>query len=142
MAFILHPTNVLKIGGSVLILLGLVGLSGVTSSISWFSLDTGENVAHVALGVVGLAVAFGTSDVRVHRGLVAVLAITGLAFGLAGFALPDGGALTSGAYANPNFFGLANLENPADNILHFVVGVWTAASALTYRGMVMAEAGA
>lgn len=140
MAFILHPTNVLKIGGTVLILLGLVGLSGITNAVNWFSLDTGENVAHIALGIVGLAVAFGTSDVRVHRGLVAVLAVTGLAFGIAGFALPDGGALTNGAYAKPNFFGLANLENPADNILHFVVGIWTGASALTYRAMGMAEA--
>jgi len=140
MAFILHPTSVLKIGGSVLILLGLVGLSGVTGSLSWFSLDMGENVAHIALGIVGLAVAFGTSDVRIHRGLVAVLAITGLAFGIAGFVLPDGGALSSGSFAKPNFLGLANLENPADNVLHFVVGIWTAASALTYRGMAMAQA--
>jgi hypothetical protein len=140
MAFILNPTNVLKIGGTVLVLLGLIGLSGVTSAVTWFSLDTGENVAHVGLGVVGLAVAFGTKDQRIHRGLVAVLAITGLAFGIGGFALGDGGALTNGAFARPNFFGLANLENPADNILHLVVGIWTAASALTYRGMAMAEA--
>lgn len=135
MSFILHPTNVLKIGGTVLVLLGLIGLSGVTSSIDWFNLDTGENVAHIGLGVVGLAVAFGTKDVRVHRGLVAVLAITGLAFGLGGFALP------AGSFAKGNFLGLANLENPADNILHLVVGIWTAASALMYRGeMAMAEA--
>jgi hypothetical protein len=24
----------------------------------------------------------------------------------------------------PNTFGLANLENPADNLLHLVVGAW------------------
>jgi hypothetical protein len=136
MAFILRPTNVLKIGGSVLILLGLIGLSGVTSSVDWFNLDMGENVAHIGLGVVGLAVAFGTKDERVHRGLVAVLAITGIAFGLGGFALP------AGSFAKGNFFGLANLENPADNFLHLVVGIWTGASALWgSRGeMAMAEA--
>lgn len=141
MSFILHPTNVLKIGGTVLILLGLIGLTGVTGSLNWFSLDMGENVAHIGLGIVGLAVAFGTSDERIHRGLVAVLAITGLAFGIGGFVLPDGGALSNGAYAKPNFFGLANLENPADNVLHFVVGVWTGASALWGRtAMAVAEA--
>lgn len=139
MSFILHPTNVLKIGGTVLVLLGLVGLSGITGSLQWFHLTAGENVAHIALGIVGLAVGFGTSDVRVHRGLVSVLAITGLAFGLIGFGLPDGGALVNGMFAMPNL-GVANLENPADNLLHVVVGVWTAASALTYRGMAIAAA--
>lgn len=134
MSFILHPTNVLKIGGTVLILLGLIGLTGVTSSIEAFNLDAGENVAHIALGVVGLAVAFGTKDVRVHRGLVAVLAVTGLAFGIGGFFLP------AGSLAKGNFLGLANLENPADNVLHLVVGIWTAASALWGSTPAMAEA--
>jgi hypothetical protein len=138
-AFILHPTNVLKIGGTVLILLGLFGLTGV-AGFQWFHLTAGENVAHIALGIVGLAVAFGTSDVRVHRGLVAVLAITGIGFGLLGFALPSGGALVNGAFQMPNL-GVANLENPADNLLHIVVGIWTGASALWGRAqMAMAEA--
>jgi hypothetical protein len=138
MAFILHPTNVLKIGGTVLILLGLVGLTGV-AGFQWFHLTAGENVAHIVLGIVGLAVGFGTSDIRVHRGLVAVLAITGLAFGIGGFALPSGGAFANGAFATPNL-GVANLENPADNLLHIVVGVWTGASTLWGRAaMAMAE---
>ena len=129
MAFILNPTNVLKIGGAVLILLGLVGLSGVTRDLQWFHLTAGENIAHVVLGIVGLGVAFGVPDVRVHRGLVAVLAITGLAFGFLGFVLPSGGALINGAFQMPNL-GVANLENPADNLLHIVVGIWTGASFL------------
>ncbi len=135
MTWILRPTNVLKIGGAVLILLGLIGLTGVTTSWAFFNLDTGENVAHIGLGVVGLAVAFGTSDERVHRGLVGVLAITGIAFGVGGFFLGAGDAM------HGNFFGLANLENPSDDVLHLVVGIWTAASFLTYKPMsAMAQA--
>lgn len=128
MSWILRPTNVLRLGGAVLLLLGLIGATGVTSSWELFNLDLGENVAHIGLGIVGLAVGFGTKDERVHRGLVAVLAVTGLAVGIGGFFLP------AGSYAKGNFLGLANLENPSDDVLHLVVGIWTAASALTYRG--------
>ena len=138
MNWILRPTNVLKVGGAVLVLLGLIGLAGITSGWDFFNLDMGENVGHIALGVVGLAVAFGTSDERIHRGLVIVLAVTGLAFGIGGFLLPSGGALVNGAFKTPNFFGLANLEDPSDNILHLVVGLWCAASLLTSRAPAMA----
>ena len=138
MNWILRPTNVLKVGGAVLVLLGLIGLAGITSGWDFFNLDMGENVGHIALGVVGLAVAFGTSDERIHRGLVIVLAVTGLAFGIGGFLLPSGGALVNGAFKTPNFFGLANLEDPSDNILHLVVGLWCAASVLTSRAPAMA----
>lgn len=127
MSWILHPTNVLKLGGAVLVLLGVVGATGITNSWDFFNLDAGENVAHIGLGVVGLAVGFGTKDERIHRGLVAILAVTGLAFGIGGF------LLAPGSFAKGNFLGLANLENPSDNVLHLVVGIWTAASALTYR---------
>lgn len=128
MSWILRPTNVLRLGGAVLLLLGIVGATGITSSWEFFNLDLGENVAHIGLGIVGLAVGYGIKDERIHRGLVAVLAVTGLAFGLLGFFLP------AGSFTHGNFFGLANLENPSDDVLHLVVGIWTAASALAYRG--------
>ena len=32
-----------------------------------------------------------------------------------------------------NFYGLANLESPADNLLHLVVGIWAAAAAYANR---------
>lgn len=133
MSWILKPTNVLKVGGAVLLLLGIIGLVGITSTWSFFNLDTGENVAHTVLGIVGLAVGFGTSDERIHRLLVIVLAVTGLATGLVGFLLPSGGQLLNGAFTMPNFLGLANLE-PSDDVLHLVVGIWCAAAVLTSRG--------
>ena len=90
----------------------------------FFSLDAGENVAHVGLGVIGLAAGFGLKDARIHRGLTAVVGITALIFGLLGWFLPSGGALASGAFAKSNFLGLANLESPADNLLHLFVAAW------------------
>jgi hypothetical protein len=139
MSWILRPTNVLKVGGAVLLLLGIIGLTGLTSTWSFFNLDTGENVAHTVLGIVGLGVGFGTSDEYIHRLLVIVLAVTGLATGIIGFLLPSGGALVGGAFTMPNFLGLANLE-PADDVLHLVVGIWCAAAVLTSRAPAMAEA--
>lgn len=56
--------------------------------------------------IVGLAVAFGIPDARVHKWLVIVLAVTGFAVGIWGFFLP------TGSFAKGNVFGVANLENP------------------------------
>ncbi len=135
MSTLLSPTTFLKIGGAVLLALGLIGYTGVTNSIAFFNLDSGENIAHTVLGIVGLAVGFGIKNLEVHRWLVALLALTGLATGIYGFVLPAGDEM------HRNFLGLANLENPADNLLHVVVGVWAAAAAYVNRpAMVMAEA--
>ena len=119
-----NSTMFLRIGGAVLLLVGIVGYLGVLNSVDFFSLDAGENVAHVGLGVIGLAAGFGLKDRMIHRGLTAVVGITALIFGLLGWFLPSGGALTNGAFANPNFLGLANLESPSDNLLHLFVAAW------------------
>jgi hypothetical protein len=130
----LSPTTVLRLGGIVLLALGVIGLTGVTNNIAFFNLDSGENIAHIGLGIIGLVAGFGVKDPAVHRGLTAVIAVTGLFTGLYGFALPAGDEM------HRNFFGLANLENPADNLLHVVVGLWAAAAAVANRpAMAMAE---
>jgi len=131
---LLSPTTVLRLGGAVLLALGLVGLTGVTNSIAFFNLDSGENIAHVALGIVGLGAGFGTKNADLHRWLVAFIALSGLLTGIYGFTLAAGDEM------HRNFFGLANLENPADNVLHLVVGLWAAAAAYLNRpAMAMAE---
>ncbi len=81
----------------------MVGLLPVFTKANtpWFYLDTGENVAHIGLGVVGLF------------------------FGIYGF-------VVAGA-PEPNTFGLANLESPADNLLHLVVGAWALYAAFMGR---------
>ena len=131
---LLSPTTVLRLGGAVLVALGVIGLLGITNGFSFFQLDSGENIGHIGLGIIGLVAGFGIKDAGVHRGLTAVIAITGLFFGIYGFALPAGDEM------HRNFFGLANLENPADNALHLVVGLWASAAAIVNRpAMVMAE---
>jgi len=119
-----NSTAFLKYGGGVLLLVGLVGFIGILNNVDFFSLDAGENIAHVGLGVIGLVAGFGLKDARIHRGLTAVVGITALIFGLLGWFLPSGGALLNGAFAKPNFLGLANLESPADNLLHLFVAAW------------------
>lgn len=138
MSSVLTSAGMLKAGGVVLIVLGLVGFTGVTNSFQPFFLTAGENIAHVVLGIVGLAVAYGIKDPRVHRGLVAVLAITGFAFGIWGFLLPSG--MLPEALTNGNFYGLADLENPLDNALHIVVGIWATVAYFMDRQPAMAEA--
>ena len=117
-------TAFLRYGGGVLLLVGIVGHLGNLNNVDFFSLDAGENLAHVGLGVIGLAAGFGLKDARIHRYLTIVVGVTALAFGLLGWFLPSGGALSGGAFAKPNFLGLANLESPADNLLHLFVAAW------------------
>jgi hypothetical protein len=132
---LLSPTTVLRLGGAVLLLLGIIGLTGVTNNIAFFNLDSGENIAHVALGVVGLGAGFGTKNPDLHRWLVAFIALSGLFTGIYGFTLAAGDEM------HRNFFGLANLENPSDNLLHLVVGIWAGAAAyLNKPAMAMSSA--
>lgn len=120
----LTSTGFLRYGGVVLLVVGIVGYLGVFNSFEFFSLDTGENVAHTVLGIVGIAVGFGLKNAGLHRLLTIALLATAAFFTIWGLLLPSGGALSNGAFATPNFYGLANLENPADSILHLVVAAW------------------
>lgn len=118
------PTGFLRYGGIVLLLVAIVGFLGIFNSFSFFSLDTGENYAHLVLGVVGIGVGFGLKNAGLNKLLTLALFATALVFTVWGLLLPDGGALKDGAFAKPNFYGLANLESPADSILHLVVTLW------------------
>jgi uncharacterized membrane protein HdeD (DUF308 family) len=108
-------------GGAVLLLLGIVGYLGIFSETRtpWFWLDSGENLAHTFLGIVALAAVFvpGLNSLLrpYYRLIVALVGVLALFFAAYGF-LNAGGA-------EPNTFGVANLENPSDNVLHLVVGV-------------------
>ena len=126
MSLLFSPTGFLKVGGAVLLALGLIGYTGLVTIKDFFDLDAGENIAHTVLGIVALAVAFGIKNDQLHRWLVIVVAVIALFFGVYGF-------LVAGQ-ARPNTFGLANLENPADNILHLVVGAWAVAAVMLNRG--------
>lgn len=114
-------------GGAVLLLLGIVGYLGVFNeeSTPWFWLDPGENLAHTVLGVVALAAVLvpGLNDALrpYYRWIVILVGVLALFFAVYGF-------IVAGA-AEPNTFGVANLENPSDNLLHLVVGIVALAAA-------------
>ncbi len=129
MSTFLTPSGFLKYGGIVLVLLAVVGWIGITNNIDFFQLDAGENVVHAVLGVVALAVAFGIKNEQFQKWLVAAVGVLALVATLYSLVGPTGGAFASGAFKSPNVFGVANLENPADTVLHLVVTVWALAAA-------------
>ncbi len=120
--YFMNPKQFLTLGGIVLVLvgvLGFIGIIGPTPEASifgaawWF--DGAENYAHLVIGVVGLLVAMWGSAMMQKW----VTVLVGL------FALV---ATVSGFVTGPSFL-TANLENPADNILHLAVAVWALWSA-------------
>ena len=124
----MNPKQFLLIGGIVLLLLGIVGYAGLFSQMnSVFYLDTGENVAHTVLGIVAIAASYLLKDAQLQKWLVVAVGVVALFFGVYGFIVAGN--------APPNTFGISNLESPADDILHLVVGVWALAAAFMPRGM-------
>ena len=109
------PKGFLQVGGAVLLVVGLLGyfIIGPTPQQSifgefwWF--DNPENIAHTVLGIVGLIAAY-TLGASMQKNLVALLGVVALLVGLYNF-------------VGTELLG-ANLENPADLVLHLVVGVW------------------
>ena len=113
----MNPKQFLQIGGVVLVLVGVLGFVGVIGptaeqslfgSAWWF--DNAENWAHLVLGIVGLVAAYALGA-NLQRPLVMLLGIVGVLVGL--YSL----------LGYSSFLG-ANLENPADSLLHIVVGAW------------------
>lgn len=131
----LNPLWFLRIGGVALIAIGILGfvvwdLDGGDPN-STFYLTGGENLAHVVLGVVAIAASMSVRDAMLLKWLVVIVGIVSLFFGVYGFFLED-------ELPDLNTFDVANLENPIDNLLHLVIGVWALASAFlpdaTMRG--------
>jgi len=118
-----YPRLFLTVGGAVLLLLGIVGYLNVftESGTPAFWLDNGENLAHTVLGIVALAAVFvpglNTALAPYYRPIVGLVGAIALFFAVYGFLQPAGTA------ADPNTFGVSNLENPSDNLLHLVVGI-------------------
>lgn len=115
----MNPKNFLSIGGIVLVVVGVAGLAGITGptpeasifgALWWF--DNAENWAHLVLGIAALIIAFAAAPLQ--GPITMIVGLLGLAVGVWGFMAPD-------------LLG-ANLENPADNILHLAVGLWALVS--------------
>ena len=112
----MNPKQFLMIGGIILLLVGVVGFFGIIGPTAadsifgdawWF--DNGENWAHTILGVVALILAFALPAMA-QKWVVVLLGIIGVLIGIY-------------SIFTQSFLG-ANLENPADTILHLVIGVW------------------
>ena len=112
----MNPKQFLIIGGTVLVLVGILGFIGIIGptannsifgSYWWFY--NAENWAHLVLGAVGIIAAF-IFGVMWRKYLVVTLGVVGVLVGLY-------------SLGGTKFLG-ANLENPADTLLHLVVGGW------------------
>jgi hypothetical protein len=131
----MNPKSFLTYGGIVLLLLGIVGYLGVFPEGSFLWLTNGENVAHTFLGLVALAAVFvpglNTALAPYYRPIVGLVGIIALFFALYGFYV--------GFTAVPplNTFGVAHLNNPADNLIHLVVAVWAYLSMRPSTAMAM-----
>lgn len=110
----MNPKTFLLWGGIILVVLGVVGFLGLNlgERVLWF--DVYENWTHLVLGIVALLAAYRLGE-STQRTLVWIVAVVALVVGIWGF-------FVAGRPV-PNFFG-ANLENPIDNLLHVVVGIW------------------
>lgn len=115
---IFTPRGFLSLGGVVLVLIGVLGFIGVigpTASQSifgagwWF--DNAENVAHLVLGVVAILAVYTVKDAALLKWLTILVGALALVVGLYNLS------------GEIQLLG-ANLESPADLILHFAVGVW------------------
>lgn len=113
----MNPKQFLLAGGVVLVAVavaGFLGIIGPTAEKSpfgpawWF--DNAENWAHLVFGVVALVAAFALGA-NLQGLLTLLVGVISLLVGL------------WSAVLGQNLLG-ANLENPADTVLHVLVGVW------------------
>lgn len=126
----MNSKQFLLIGGVVLILVGILGFVGILSptadkslfGANWY-FDNAENWAHLVLGIVALIAGLAFPD-TIQRPLTLLVGVVGVVVGIYSLVKPG------------DFLGLgANLENPADTILHIVVGLWALYAGMMNKGM-------
>lgn len=118
---ILSPKGFLTVGGAILLLVGILGYVGVIGPTpdksifgAFWYFDNKENLAHTVLGIAGLAASF-IFPAMWQKMLTLLLGIIGILVGV--YSLLGMSMLLG-----------ANLENPADSILHLAVGAWALAA--------------
>jgi len=131
---VMNPRQFLLIGGIVLLFLGISGYfilgPNPESSLlgSFFWLDGAENIAHLLFGAVALLAYFLLKDAGMQKILVILVGLVALVVTVLGF--------MSMSNPIPNV-GVANLESPADNILHLVVALWAFGAVFMGKGSSM-----
>ncbi len=113
----MYPHAFLKIGGLILVLMGVLGFFGaigptpeqsVFGNIWWF--DNAENWAHLIVGIIAIIAAYAISA-NGQKTLTLVIGIVAVLLGLYSI------------LGYTSFLG-ANLENPLDSILYILIGAW------------------
>lgn len=131
--YILSPQGFLKIGGVILVLIAVLGFIGVIGPSSdtlfggyWY-FDNAENWAHLVLGIAALVAVFWF-PASFNKMLVMALGVIGVLIGLY--------SLFSPSPEGTDFMG-AMLQNPADTLLHLIVGAWALVAGFKKGGTMM-----
>lgn len=101
------------LGGAGMFVLGPTAETSALGGL--FYLTEGENIAHLVLGAIALGAYFTIKNQSLLRLLVILVGVTA--------AVATVWGLVSMGKPSPNI-GVANLENPADNVLHGVIALW------------------
>ncbi len=121
----MNPKQFLQLGGVILVLLAVIGFLQPDLAGDLLSFDPAENWAHLVLGIVALVLApLPIGDLK--KWVVVLVGLVAIVFGILGFMVRGN--------PSPNFYGITNLENPVDNVLHLVVGVWAMLAAFNKKG--------
>ena len=121
----MNPKQFLQLGGVILVLLAVIGFLKPDLAGDLLNFDSAENWAHLLLGVVALVLApLSIGDLK--KWVVVLVGLIAIVTAILGF--------MARGNPSPNFYGVANLENPVDNVLHLVVGVWALLAAFNKKG--------
>ena len=113
---LLRPRHFLLLAGTVLVIIGLAGGTGVLASISraaFFNPPYWINWAHLTFAILLLAVAFAGGRTLQNAFTLAAV-VLGSTLGLSGLLL--------GSYA-ANRYNMPELADPSDHLAHLTVGV-------------------
>ena len=116
------PRLFLIVAGELLLALGAAGYLGFFSEerSPWFWTDAAENAVHTLIGGMAVGVVLvprlREAAAPYYRRLVVAIGVIALAVAVYGF-------LQIGV-PEPNAFGISNLENPFENLLHLALASW------------------
>lgn len=111
----MNPKQYLQWLGVILVILAVVGFLMPNLAGDFLSFDPLENWAHLILGIVALVLSpLPLGDLK--KWIVFLASIGMVIIGFLGFLNANNPA--------PNFYGLVNFENPVDNVLHVLLGLW------------------
>ncbi len=120
----MSPQLFLQIGGGLFLLLGLLGFVVPSMMDGLLQLSDQQNIVHVVLGLASLVLGFVPWAGLEKRWAALVIALIALFFGVMGFVWSE----------NPfNTLGMTDFEDPIDNIVYILIGLWGIATMFTKK---------